>query len=74
MVTKWQYCPQKQMKTVPSLNIMSFGFPIRIIVGILMFFAALSAFRPVIQEFMIDILFAIEQWPRTLFAPTPAGP
>ncbi len=61
------------MKTVPSLNIMSFGFPIRIIVGIVVFFAALSAYRPIIQEFMLEILFAIEDWPRTLIQSTPTG-
>lgn len=54
------------MKTVPSLNIMSFGFPIRIMVGAVMFLTALSAFAPIIREFVHEILFAIEDWPRTL--------
>lgn len=54
------------MKTVPSLNIMSFGFPIRILAGLIIFLMALPFMKEAILvelKHVLDVIRAIEWAP-----------
>jgi len=50
------------MKTVPSLNIMSFGFPIRIIAGLCGLLAGLGAMGVIIGDEVVFALVVMEEW------------
>ena len=54
------------MKTVPALNILSFGFPVRILAGLFILLSALGAISQVIGADMASILVIIEDWAWTL--------
>lgn len=50
------------MKTVPSLNIMNVGFPMRILMGILMILASLTITTDVLMDSVDEDLLMIQQW------------
>ncbi|MEM1164908.1 MAG: flagellar biosynthetic protein FliR [Planctomycetota bacterium] len=50
------------MKTVPTLNIMNVGFPLRILVGIATFTASLGAMKHAIMVELHDVMLLIESW------------
>lgn len=49
-------------KTVPQLNVLSFGFPVRIIVGLVMVLAGLEVIVLVSETFIHDVLEALHDW------------
>lgn len=49
-------------KTVPTLNIMSFGFPVRIIAGVFVLIAAIGAMHGVLADEFASVLVIIEDW------------
>jgi flagellar biosynthetic protein FliR len=57
------------MKTVPALNILSFGFPIRILIGLIVFVAALDFMRVTIDEELDRAVQATQDWVLSLAAP-----
>lgn len=57
------------MKTVPALNIMSVGFPMRILLGVFTYMASLTAIKHAVMLDMHDALERIEFWVRDLGAP-----
>jgi len=50
------------MKTVPTLNIMSFGFPLRIVMGLFVFVVSFGALHAVLTSELGVVLMAIEEW------------
>lgn len=60
------------MKTVPTLNIMAFGFPIRIILGLMVLIVAIGAMAGLMIEELEHALMVIESWIAGLF-PVDAG-
>lgn len=50
------------MKTVPSLNIMNIGFPIRILLGLLMLVSSLAISMEVLMSAIAEDLQAVQQW------------
>lgn len=49
-------------KTVPQLNVLSLGFPIRIMVGLLVIVAGLEVVMAVSESFTADVLDALSAW------------
>lgn len=49
-------------KTVPQLNVLSLGFPIRIIVGLVVIIAGLEVMMSVSESFTGEVLGALHQW------------
>ncbi len=63
------------MKTVPALNILSFGFPIRILIGLLVFIAALDFMKLTIGLELERALEVTQDWVLSLdHPPTPTAP
>lgn len=50
------------MKTVPSINIMSVGFPVRILIGLLMLVAGLAAIGHVAYDDLSDAFQTLTHW------------
>lgn len=50
------------MKTVPSINIMSVGFPVRILIGLIMLVAGLASIGHVAYDDLSDAFGIISQW------------
>lgn len=57
------------MKTAPQFNIMSFGFPVRITLGLGAMYASLGAAHEVMSNHTGETLRAALEWARTLGAP-----
>ena len=49
-------------KTVPQLNVLSFGFPVRIIIGLIMVLAGLEVIMLVSENFIHDVLDSLYDW------------
>jgi flagellar biosynthetic protein FliR len=68
------------MKTVPSLNIMNIGFPVRILLGMLMIIASLAFTIEILMGNVDEDLTRIAEWARSLgpvaevALPTTGGP
>jgi flagellar biosynthesis protein FliR len=56
-------------KTVPQLNVLSLGFPIRILVGLVVIIASLPVIMSVSESFTTEVVDAIVTW-----STTEAGP
>lgn len=56
------------MKTVPSLNIMTFGFPLRIILGLFVFIGALEGIRYLMMADLWETHGVIDAWVMSLGA------
>jgi flagellar biosynthetic protein FliR len=56
-------------KTVPQLNVLSLGFPIRILVGLAVVIVALPVFMSVSESFTTDVLEAVVAWSETAADP-----
>ena len=54
------------MKTVPALNILSFGFPLRILVGVFVLLASIGVIAQIIGADMERTLVIIEDWAHVL--------
>jgi flagellar biosynthetic protein FliR len=50
------------MKTVPSLNIMSFGFPVRILMGLFALLIGMTAMSQIIGDEVVYALVVMENW------------
>jgi flagellar biosynthetic protein FliR len=61
------------MKTVPSLNIMSFGFPVRVLLGLIAAIAGLTAMGVVIGDEIVHALLVMEDWLAGLAVPENTG-
>lgn len=55
------------MKTMPTLNIMSFGFPIRILLGVFVMILAINSMSSTIFDELDNTLFTIEAWVSSMF-------
>jgi flagellar biosynthesis protein FliR len=58
-------------KTVPQLNVLSLGFPLRIMIGLVMMIAGLAVIDAVAAEWVGTVLDQIHIWATT--PPLPAG-
>jgi len=56
-------------KTVPQLNVLSLGFPIRILVGLVVIIAALPVIMSVSESFTTEVVEAIVTWSTTSAGP-----
>lgn len=54
------------MKTMPQVNILSVGFPAKILVGLFTFVAGLAAIHHVLTEETLDVLRQLMQWIESL--------
>jgi len=54
------------MKTVPQLNILTFGFPMKILAGFSALVAAIAAIDAAIRHNMNDVLAMLMEWARSL--------
>ena len=56
-------------KTVPQLNVLSLGFPIRILVGLIVIIAALPVTLSVSESFTNEVVYTIIAWSTTSAGP-----
>lgn len=61
------------MKTVPTLNIMTFGFPIRIALGLIVFVSSLAAMKVLIDGGLLETIDVIERWVAGLVPAAPSA-
>jgi flagellar biosynthetic protein FliR len=54
------------MKTVPSINIMTVGFPIRVLLGLIVLVAGLATIGRVMEDDLMNAMDTLLQWARSL--------
>ncbi len=61
------------MKTVPQINILSFGFPLKILAGVTMLLASLLIVHQAISDEISSALLIVRQWVESLSLPPSSG-
>ena len=60
-------------KTVPQLNVLSLGFPLRIMIGLVVVVASIEVIGYVNEEFTVEVLDLLHEWAIGAHAPEEGG-
>ena len=60
-------------KTVPQLNVLSLGFPLRIMLGLVVIIAAIEVIGYVNEEFTVEVLDLLHAWAMGAHMPVEGG-